>query len=54
MKLIKDTEFLIIDFETITSKGRPPEPIEVGFLRIKENNMIKKSFLIGLLGLQKI
>lgn len=30
MKLIKDTEFLVIDFETITPKGRSPEPIEVG------------------------
>lgn len=23
-------------FETITPKGRPPEPIEVGILRIKQ------------------
>ena len=35
-KLIDDTEFLVIDFETITPKGRPPEPIEVGILRIKQ------------------
>lgn len=41
MKLIKDTEFLVIDFETITPKGRPPEPIEVGILRIKENKIDK-------------
>lgn len=38
MKLIDDTEFLVIDFETITPKGRPPEPIEVGILRIKQKN----------------
>lgn len=42
MKLIKDTEFLVIDFETITPKGRSPEPIEVGILKIKENNIDKK------------
>ena len=41
MKLIKDTEFLVIDFETITPKGRSPEPIEVGILKIKENNIDK-------------
>ena len=40
MKLIDDTEFLVIDFETITPKGRPPEPIEVGILRIKQNKII--------------
>ena len=39
MKLIKDTEFLVIDFETITPKGRILEPIEVGTLKIKENNI---------------
>lgn len=42
MKLIKDTEFLIIDFETITPKGRSSEPIEVGILKIKENNIDKE------------
>lgn len=39
MKQIKDTEFLVIDFETITPKGRSPEPIEVGVLRIKQNQI---------------
>lgn len=42
MKLIKNTEFLVIDFETITPKGRSPEPIEVGILKIKENNIDKE------------
>lgn len=41
MKLIKDTEFLVIDFETIKPKGRLPEPIEVGILKIKGNNIDK-------------
>ncbi|HBC84722.1 MAG TPA: hypothetical protein DCZ30_04750 [Clostridiales bacterium] len=39
MKSIKDSEFLVIDFETITPKGRAPEPIEVGILRIKQNEI---------------
>ena len=43
MKQIKDTEFLIIDFETITPKGRSPEPIEVGLLRIKQNQIDDKA-----------
>lgn len=42
MKLIKDTEFLVIDFETITPKGIILEPIEVGILKIKENNIDKE------------
>ena len=43
MKQIKDTEFLVIDFETITPKGRSPEPIEVGLLRIKQNQIDDKA-----------
>lgn len=42
-KLIKDTEFLVIDFETITPKGRSPEPIEVGVLRISNNQIDEKA-----------
>jgi hypothetical protein len=42
MKLIKDTEFWVIDFETITPKGKTVEPIEVGTLKIKENNIDKE------------
>lgn len=38
-KTLKDTQFLVIDFETITPKGRSPEPIEVGIVRIKENEI---------------
>lgn len=33
-KLIKETEFLVIDFETLTPKGRSPEPIELGIQKI--------------------
>ena len=41
MKLIKDTEFLVINFENITPKGRLPALIEVGILKIKGNNIDK-------------
>ena len=36
-KFVINTEFVVIDFETITPKGRSPEPIELGMLRIVEN-----------------
>ena len=43
MKKIKDTDFLVIDFETITPKGRSPEPIEMGVLRIQQNQIDRKA-----------
>ena len=33
-KLVKETEFLVIDFETLTPKGRPPVPIELGIQKV--------------------
>ena len=33
-KKIKETEFLVIDFETLTPAGRSPEPIELGIQKI--------------------
>lgn len=42
-KFVRNTEFLVIDFETITPKGRPPEPIELGMLRIIENAIDRKA-----------
>jgi|GEM_PF-821584 len=33
-KLVKETEFLVIDFETLTPKGHSPEPIELGIQKI--------------------
>lgn len=32
--LIHNTDFLVIDFETLTPKGLPPEPIEIGIQKI--------------------
>ena len=42
-KFVRNTEFLVIDFETITPKGIPPEPIELGMLRIIENEIDRKA-----------
>lgn len=42
-KLLKDTSFLVIDFETITPKGRSPEPIEVGILRVNGNQIDRQA-----------
>lgn len=42
-KFVRNTEFLVIDFETITPKEIPPEPIELGMLRIIENEIDRKA-----------
>lgn len=42
-KLIKETEFLGIDFETLTPKGSSPEPIEFGIQKINGYNIDVKS-----------
>jgi DNA polymerase-3 subunit epsilon len=42
-KLVKETEFLVIDFETITTKGRSPEPIELGIQKINGFNIDTKA-----------
>ena len=34
-ELITNTSFLVIDFETLTPKGLPPEPIEIGIQKIQ-------------------
>ncbi|HAN09624.1 MAG TPA: hypothetical protein DCP90_03310 [Clostridiales bacterium] len=44
-RLLKDTSFLVIDFETVTPKGNPPEPIELGILRI--NNACEIDYKFG-------
>lgn len=39
---IEEAEFLVINFETITPRGRSPEPIELGILNIKNNEINEK------------
>jgi DNA polymerase III epsilon subunit-like protein len=31
---IEECSFIVVDFETTTPKGHPPEPIELGAMRI--------------------
>lgn len=42
-KLLKETQFLVIDFETITPKGISPQPIEVGILKINGEMIDRKA-----------
>lgn len=48
-KLVKDAQFLVIDFETITPKGVSPEPIEIGVVRIRENQIDRSSAISWLI-----
>lgn len=47
---IEDTSFIVIDFETVTPKGRPPEPIELAILSIEPSlrisSRMKRTWLI--------
>lgn len=42
---IQDATFVVIDFETVTPKGRPPEPIEVAALRVTPSLQIDPDFV---------
>jgi len=39
---VKDAQFLVIDFETTTPKGYPPEPIELGLVKVFGMEVDKK------------
>jgi len=41
---IEETSFVILDFETVTPKGRPPEPIELAAMRINPGLHIDSQF----------
>lgn len=44
---IKDLSFIVLDFETLTPRGRPPEPIEVAAIRIESGFRIDASFEVN-------
>jgi len=44
---IEATSFIIIDFETVTPKGFPPEPIELGARRLTAGLCIDPSFVVS-------
>ncbi len=48
-KLLSDTEFLVIDFETVTPKGRSPEPIELGIQRVQGFSIDEKASISWLI-----
>jgi DNA polymerase-3 subunit epsilon len=45
--LTDDTSFIVIDFETLTPRGRPPEPIEIAAVRIGAECQIDTKFSVN-------
>ena len=46
---IDQATYVVIDFETVTPKGRPPEPIELGALRICPGLQVDPQFTFDML-----
>ena len=42
---LDEISFIILDFETITHAGHPPEPVELGALRILPDGTIDPEFM---------
>ena len=41
---IEEASFVVLDFETVTPKGRPPEPIELAAMRINPGPQVDHKF----------
>lgn len=46
---IKSACFVVLDFETVTPKGRPPEPIELAAMRIMPGLIVDSNFDVNFL-----
>jgi len=44
---IEEISFIVVDFETVTPKGHPPEPIELGAMRVSKGLHIDSSFAMS-------
>ncbi|MBV7332772.1 3'-5' exonuclease [Chloroflexi bacterium TSY] len=44
---ISDATYIILDFETITYKGYPPEPVELGAIRISSGLVVDPDFQVS-------
>jgi DNA polymerase-3 subunit epsilon len=42
--VIPETPFVIVDFETVTPKGRPPEPLELAAMRLGPGLVVDPTF----------
>jgi DNA polymerase-3 subunit epsilon len=42
--LARETTFLVVDFETVTPKGRPPEPLELAAMRLLPGLVVDPAF----------
>jgi|SRR5581483_3906280 len=42
--LVRDATFVVVDFETVTPKGRPPEPLELAAMRLLPGLVVDPAF----------
>lgn len=45
-QLVADLSYIILDFETVTQKGHPPEPVELGAMRIVPPGRVDPAFVV--------
>lgn len=41
---VRDAMFVVVDFETVTPKGRPPEPLELAAMRLSPGLVVDPAF----------
>ncbi len=44
LSLVRETAFVVVDFETVTPKGRPPEPLELAAMRLLPGLVVDPHF----------
>lgn len=44
LRLIRETTFVVVDFETVTPKGRPPEPLEFAAMQLLPGLVLDLTF----------
>ncbi|HEU5378640.1 MAG TPA: 3'-5' exonuclease [Ktedonobacteraceae bacterium] len=44
LPLVRETAFMVVDFETVTPRGRPPEPLELAAMRLLPGLVLDPDF----------
>src|SRR5258707_15877696 len=44
LPLVRDPTFVVVDFETVTPRGRPPEPLELAAVRLLPGLVLDPAF----------
>lgn len=44
LPLVRETAFVVVDFETVTPRGRPPEPLELAAMRLLPGLVLDQAF----------